>query len=377
MDKQSDLLMNLSVLYRSTQKYYDRMLPSIDLTYAQLPVLILIYEQEGISSNEIASHGVYDKGTISKTVKHLEQHGFIYSVKNEEDKRNKNLYTTDYAKQIMSMVYDIRRDWWHHLIADVNPEHFDYFLECYDQMSRNAKAYADSEPTDIHFFDWQKVSLSSYQDHVSTVLYTAGDNFRCPYYTRPELVFVQEDLEEIPLDTIKTYLKQRQGILEAVCIEGGEPFMNNKLEYFLEYVKALGYKTKVHTNGTFPEALKRYIDKGLLDFVSLELKNGPKEYAKCIGMEGFDVSPITKSLSILQQSGIDYQTEIYLVKGYHSQASIAHLTKWIEGVKKIVVHTQIDGSKTIIPGLLPLEKDQLEKCITHLKEKIPVVQVEG
>ena len=44
MDKQSDLLMNLSVLYRSTQKYYDRMLQSIQLTYAQLPILIMIFE---------------------------------------------------------------------------------------------------------------------------------------------------------------------------------------------------------------------------------------------------------------------------------------------------------------------------------------------
>lgn len=377
MDKQSDLLMNLSVLYRSTQKYYDRMLQSIQLTYAQLPILIMIFEQEGISSNEIVNHGVYDKGTISKTVKHLEQHGFIYSVKQEEDKRNKSLYTTDYAKQIMSMVYDIRRDWWHHLIADVDEDHFEHFLKIYETMSRNARTYADSQPTDIHFFQWQKVSLSAFTDHVSTVLYTGGDNFRCPYYTHPELVFVQEDLEEIPLDTIKNYLEQRKGILEAVCIEGGEPLMNPKLEYFLEYVKELGYKTKVHTNGTFPEHLKRYAKKGLLDFVSLELKNGPKEYSKCIGMEGFDIQPISDTIAFLMESNLDYQIEVQLVKGYHTPKSIQALASWIKGVKKVVVHTQIDGTKTIVPDLEALDKDQQEQCIAQLEKVIPIVQVEG
>ncbi len=377
MDKQSDLLMNLSVLYRSTQKYYDRMLQSIQLTYAQLPILIMIFEQEGISSNEIVSHGVYDKGTISKTVKHLEQQGFIYSVKNEEDKRNKNLYTTDYAKQIMSMVYDIRRDWWHHLIADVDEENFEHFLKSYEQMTLNARAYADSQPTDIHFFQWQKVSLSAFDNHVSTVLYTGGDNFRCPYYTHPELVFVQEDLEEIDLDKIRSYLEQRKGILEAVCIEGGEPLMNPKLEYFLEYVKGLGYKTKVRTNGTFPDNLKKYMDKGLIDFVSLDIKNGPKDYSKCIGMEGFDVKPIEQSISLLMNGDVDYQVEIQLVKGYHTKESMTQCAQWIKGVKKVVVHTDIDGTKTIVPGLEPLNASEQELCIEPLKQVIPIVEVEG
>lgn len=377
MDKQSDLLMNLSVLYRSTQKYYDRMLQSIQLTYAQLPILIMIFEQEGISSNEIVNHGVYDKGTISKTVKHLEEHGFIQSVKSEEDKRNKKLYTTDYAKQIMSMVYDIRRDWWHHLIADVDEENFEYFLKSYEQMAKNARAYADSQPTDIHFFHWQKVSLSAYKDCVSTVLFTAGDNFRCPYYTHPELVFVQEDMEEVPLDQIKEYLEERKGILDAVCIEGGEPLMNAKLEYFLSYVKELGYKTKVRTNGSFPDRLKKYVKQGLLDFVSLDIKNGPKDYSPSVGMSGFDIKPIRQSIQFLIQDPVDYQVEVQLVKGFHTKKSIAQMAKWIKGIKKVVVHTELDGTQTIVSGLEPLDRDQQQECIEELKKVIPVVEVEA
>lgn len=353
------------------------MLQSIDLTYAQLPILIMIFEEEGIGSNEIASHGVYDKGTISKTVKHLEQHGFIQSVKNEEDKRNKKLYTTDYAKQIMSLVYDIRRDWWHHLIADVNEEDFEHFLTFYEQMAINARAYADSQPTDIHFFRWQKVSMSAFKDKVSTVLYTAGDNFRCPYYTYPELVFVQEDLEEIPLQQIKDYLEDRKGIVEAVCIEGGEPLMNKKLEFFLEYVKGLGYKVKVRTNGSFPQQLKHLVKKGFIDFVTLDIKNGPKNYGPSIGMKDFDVRPIQESIEYLITDPVDYQVEVQLVKGYHTKQSVAQLAKWIQGVKKVVVHTQVDGTQTIVPGLEPLDEDQQQACIEQLEAVIPVVEVEG
>ena len=92
MDRQTDFLLNISVLYRSTQKYYDRMLQSIQLTYAQLPILIMIFEQEGITMRQIAESGVYDKGTISKNVKHLEQEGYILIQPSKQDKRNKELY---------------------------------------------------------------------------------------------------------------------------------------------------------------------------------------------------------------------------------------------------------------------------------------------
>lgn len=53
MEKQNDLLMDSSILYRSTQKYYDKMLQDLNLSYAQLPILIEIYENEGISSNKL------------------------------------------------------------------------------------------------------------------------------------------------------------------------------------------------------------------------------------------------------------------------------------------------------------------------------------
>ena len=49
MNNHEDLLMDISILYRSTQKYYDRKLEPFHLTYAQLPILLFIFEQEGIT----------------------------------------------------------------------------------------------------------------------------------------------------------------------------------------------------------------------------------------------------------------------------------------------------------------------------------------
>ena len=66
MARQNDLLMDISILYRSTQKYYDKKLANLSLTYAQLPILIAIYEEEGISMQKIALDGGYDKGSCRR-----------------------------------------------------------------------------------------------------------------------------------------------------------------------------------------------------------------------------------------------------------------------------------------------------------------------
>ena len=83
------------------------MLQSISLTYAQLPILILIYENEGISQQQIAQDGGYDKGTITKQVQKLEEMGYIRVQPSKKDKRAKELYTTAKARGIMLSLIHI------------------------------------------------------------------------------------------------------------------------------------------------------------------------------------------------------------------------------------------------------------------------------
>ena len=108
MEKQNDLLMDSSILYRSTQKYYDKMLQDLNLSYAQLPILIEIYENEGISLQQIVQVGGYDKGTVTKNVQKLNTLGYVSILTSAKDKRAKELYTTALTKKHISEIYGIR-----------------------------------------------------------------------------------------------------------------------------------------------------------------------------------------------------------------------------------------------------------------------------
>ena len=65
----SDIMMDISILYRNTQKYFDRKLEPLKLTYAQLPVLFAIYEEEGISMQRIVEMANTIKGPLPRTCK--------------------------------------------------------------------------------------------------------------------------------------------------------------------------------------------------------------------------------------------------------------------------------------------------------------------
>ena len=47
----------------------------------------------------------------------------------------------------------------------------------------------------------------------------------------------------------------RRGLLDGVCISGGEPLLQAELPQLLEQIKAMGYLVKLDTNGSQPEKL--------------------------------------------------------------------------------------------------------------------------
>ena len=366
MQTQNDLLMDVSILYRTTQKFYDRMLQSHDLTYAQLPILLLIYENEGISMQTIAIKGQYDKGTITKNVQKLVSLGYVQIVPSKKDKRLKELYTTDKTKQIVSNIYRIRRDWWNHLIKNIPYEKLNDFTNIYQQISENASQYANVEPERIQFFKMKKLSMNDYPEALCTTLSTGGCNFRCPGCLKSDLVFLKEDVIPISNDSIKEHFDQRKDVIQAVCIQGGEPLMHEHLDDILMYLKDRKYLIKIDTNGTFPERLKDWVHRGLIDYVSVNIKNSKRNYKQSIGVEKAELSKIQETIDFLMSDGVEYQFVVDVIEELHSKETIISIGKWLHGAKKMILNTYRPNERAIQSGLHGYSRDVMDafaKCI--------------
>ncbi len=175
-----------------------------------------------------------------------------------------------------------------------------------------------------------KFTLIDFPGRPAAIVFTQGCNFRCRYCHNPELVYPHLFTPSMPEEEIWTFLKRRQGTLEGVVVSGGEPTLQEDLVRFMSELKALGYKTKLDTNGTRPEVLRELIDKKLVDFIAMDLKAPFEKYAAITGVEA-NSTILQQSMDLIRQSGLEYQFRTTYDKEVLTEGDIAALSQLTQG----------------------------------------------
>jgi len=180
-----------------------------------------------------------------------------------------------------------------------------------------------------------KTTLVDYPGKVAATVFTLGCNFRCPYCHNPELV-LPDLIEKQPIFTeeeILSFLKERRGLLEGVCITGGEPLIYPELEGFIKKVKKLGYPIKLDTNGSFPDYLKDLIRKKFIDYVAMDIK-APKEKYKIFTLGEISPETVEKSIYLIKKEKIEYEFRTTLAPGILEKDDILKIVAWIKPAKR-------------------------------------------
>lgn len=86
----------------------------------------------------------------------------------------------------------------------------------------------------------QKLTLLDYPGKVACTVFTAGCNFRCPFCHNASLVTRMEENEDISEKEFFGFLEKRQGILDGVCVTGGEPLIWDDIRSFFRENKRSG-----------------------------------------------------------------------------------------------------------------------------------------
>ena len=228
---------------------------------------------------------------------------------------------------------------------------------------------------EIHGF--AKTTLLDYPTHVAATVFTGSCNFRCPFCHNGDLVMTPGQVPIVPEDEVLAYLKKRQGILEGVCITGGEPTLQPDLESFIRKIRDLGYLVKLDTNGYRPEILSSLLEKGFLDYVAMDIKNSKDKYALTVGKANFDLQKIETSVSLLMNGSIPYEFRTTIVKELHTPADLRQIGEWITGAKGYFLQDYRDSEKVISPGFTGYSKEDLFAMRDLLRTYIPNTQVRG
>lgn len=216
----------------------------------------------------------------------------------------------------------------------------------------------------------QKMTLLDYPGKIACTVFLGGCNFRCPFCHNGELLDLTAEtvMEE---QELLEFLSKRKGLLDAVCISGGEPTLQPGLAGLLEKIKHLGYLTKLDTNGSRPEILKDLVSKGLLDYVAMDIKNCPDLYAQTAGA-AVQLQKLEESIRYLTSEPVDYEFRTTVVAQLHNYDAVARMGQWVSelaGGKKIkrwFVQPFADRDTVLFTGLSKPSDEQLSDFVTCL-----------
>lgn len=221
------------------------------------------------------------------------------------------------------------------------------------------------------------MTLLDFPGKTAATVFTPGCNFRCPFCHNASLVLHTDEAEHYGEEEVLSYLKKRQGILDGICITGGEPLLQKDIADFMEKVKSLGYKIKLDTNGSFPEKLRELVGKGLVDYVAMDIKNSKEKYAATVGIEKFDTSAVEESVSYLLSGMVDFEFRTTVVDELHTEEDIENIAAWIRGAKRYFLQNFVDSGDILGDNLSAASREKLDSMRKIAEKYIDIVGVRG
>ncbi len=219
-----------------------------------------------------------------------------------------------------------------------------------------------------------KTTLLDYPEHVAATVFLGGCNMLCPFCHNAELIGNPKEL--YTKESFFQFLKKRKGILDGVCISGGEPTIHSELPDFVMEIKSLGYLVKLDTNGTNPAMLRQLIQENRIDYVAMDIKSGISAYSMCCGCR-VSMNSILESIAILKEHRVPYEFRTTVVDELHKQQDMIEIGKMLQGASKYFLQSFMPSPQVPVDYFHAPSKEQLKKYQHLLKKFVPNTLIRG
>ena len=222
----------------------------------------------------------------------------------------------------------------------------------------------------------QKLTLLDFPGRTACTVFLAGCDLRCPFCHNADLL---DGSAEVVMDDtdLLAFLEKRRGLLDGVAFTGGEPLLRRDLPALMEKIRALGYAVKLDTNGCHPDALAAVLDRGLVDYVAMDIKNSPDRYAATAGVAAVDMDKINESIALLMGRAPDYEFRTTVVAQLHDADSFRAIGPWLRGAKRYFLQAFTDRDSVPFAGFTAPTKAEMESYAALLRPHIPSAALRG
>ncbi|MDP2838403.1 MAG: anaerobic ribonucleoside-triphosphate reductase activating protein [Candidatus Moranbacteria bacterium] len=226
----------------------------------------------------------------------------------------------------------------------------------------------------------QKFTILDYPNKVACIAFTPGCNMRCGFCHNPEFVLPEKirelDGNFIAEETFFRFLDQRRGLLEGVVVSGGEPTIWQDLPEFFGKIKALGFLTKLDTNGNHPEMLEQLLREKLVDYVAMDVKTSLAQYPKLVG-GGVKCNNIAESMELLKSSGTPYEFRTTLIKEVHNEEVLGDMKQMLAGAEKFFLQTFRPGHtlNSVFATYHPFSSEETDRIAQTFQKEVASVSI--
>ena len=220
-----------------------------------------------------------------------------------------------------------------------------------------------------------EASFVDWPGKLCSVIFFPRCNFRCRYCHNGPLVTKPDMLEDIQFSHIMAYLQRERAWIDGVCFSGGEATLQPQLPEILACIKAQGFLTKLDTNGSNPELLKRLIDDRLVDYVAMDVKAALDERSYCaITQSARVLDRVKESISILMDSPVEHEFRLTVVPSYHGSEEILQVARDLNGASRLriqnfnpasVLDPSLQSLKPFDDALIDRYQQQVNDIIAH------------
>ena len=227
------------------------------------------------------------------------------------------------------------------------------------------------------------LSLLDYPGRMACTIFTGHCNFRCPFCHNGTLVLNPDSQPLKTEEELFELLKNRAGRLEGIAITGGEPTLNKDLPEFCRKIKEnFNLSIKLDTNGSLPEVVKALVSEKLIDYIAMDIKAAPDNYAAAVGLTSFDMGAIFDSTDFIMENGskglIDYEFRTTVVGGIHTENDFIKIGKWLKGAKVYFLQGYRTSEDQLNPvGLSTVPVETMEHYKEILLPNISNTQLRG
>ncbi|MCR5735918.1 MAG: anaerobic ribonucleoside-triphosphate reductase activating protein [Lachnospiraceae bacterium] len=220
----------------------------------------------------------------------------------------------------------------------------------------------------MQIYGIQKTTLLDYPGKVAATIFTPGCNFRCPYCYNMRLAESDINAGNLDEDEVFAFLTKRKGVLDGICISGGEPTLQKDLIPFIQKAKGLGYLIKLDTNGTNPDIIKELIEKGLIDHIAMDIKSSLSGYPEVSGVKHPDTDAVKKSVLLLMEKRIPFEFRTTVVREYHNAKVFDEIGGLLRGADPYYLQSFEDSEAVTDHSLSSYTKEELQAFVCQLSE---------